>query len=251
MVRAAGAAHRRMIWRRRTLVSDEIADWVTDRFSWLVTTLGPKTFFDHTKLILPTKSFFKSSGGTDEATASAIFDEVREHMGINHWPVRLVPLGTVGDDFGAATYETSQVAGTFYTPEDGPAIITYRPGLMRTPKAFIGTLAHELAHYILAPHVHEAPGGEAEHEQLTDLTVIYAGLGVIDLQGARDVGWQGYLRSDTRAYALATFLRLKDLDPELATPFLDGYLKKRLTRALRQRDERADELEILKSLSGR
>lgn len=238
-----------MIWKR-ALVSDEIADWVTDRFSWLVTTLGPKTFFEHTKLVLPTRSFFKTGGGTDEATASAIFDEVRAHMGVDHWPVRLTPLGTVSDDFGAATYETSQVAGTFYTPQDGPAVITYRPGLMRTPKAFIGTLAHELAHYILAPHVHTAPGGEEEHELLTDLTVIYAGLGVIDLQGARDVGWKGYLTSDTRAYALATFLRLKDLDPELATPFLDTYLKGRMKRALKQRDERADELVILKGLRG-
>ncbi|QHQ35094.1 hypothetical protein [Algicella marina] len=239
-----------MFWRR-SLVSEEIADWVTDRFGWLVTTLGPATFFEHTKLVLPTRSFFATGSGSDEATASAIFDEVRTHMGVNHWPVRLVPLGTVGEDFGAATYETSQIAGTFYTPEDGPAVITYRPGLMRTPKAFIGTLAHELAHYILAPHVHHAPGGEEEHELLTDLTVIYAGMGVIDIQGARDVGWQGYLRSDTRAYALATFLRLKDVDPDVAMPFLDTYLQRRLKRALAQRDERADELVLLKGMRNR
>lgn len=236
-----------MFWQRR-LVSDDIADWVTDRFSWLITTLGPKNFFGHTRLILPTKSFFKTQPGSDPRTAQAVFDEVREHMGINHWPVQLVPLGTIADDHGAEDFELSKVAGTFYAPQDGPAVITYRPGLMRNQKAFIGTLAHELAHYILAPHAADAPGGEAQHELLTDLTVVYAGLGLIDLQGSRDVGWKGYLTSDTRAYALATFLRLKDLDPAIAMPFLDSYLKKRLTRALRQRDERIDELDILKSL---
>ncbi len=238
-----------MIWRRRPLVSDAIAEWVIDRFSWLVTTLGPANFYRHTKLILPTKAFFKTGSGADAATAGAIFDEVREHMGINHWPVKLAPLGSVGEEYGMDQHRLTGVAGTFHTPEDGPAVITYSPTLMHHPKAFIGTMAHELAHYILAPHVDTAPGGEEEHELLTDLTVIYSGFGLIDLQGSRDIGWKGYLTSDTRAYALATFLRLKDLDPSIATAFLDSYLKKRFARALEQRDERADELVLLKGMN--
>lgn len=237
-----------MIWTRRNLVSDAMADWVIDRFEWLITTLGPRDFFENTRLILPTRSFFKTGQGRDEGTAQSIFNEVRAHMGIDHWPVDLVPRATVAQDFGMDTLSLTDIAGTFYQGDGGKTTITYDPRLMAKPCAFMGTLAHELAHYILAPHVETAPGGEEEHELLTDLTVIYAGMGVIDMQGARDVGWKGYLSSDTRAYALATFLRLKDISPGIAEPFLDSYLRKRLHRALRQRDEREHEIVLLRGL---
>ncbi len=237
-----------MIWRRRNLISDAMADWVIHRFEWLITTFGPRTFFEDTKLILPTRSFFKTGSGRNEGTAQSIFDEVRAHMGIDHWPVKLVPRATVASEFGMDTFSLTDVAGTFYEGDGGKVTITYNPLLMSKPQAFMGTLAHELAHYILARHVHTAPGGEEEHELLTDLTVIYSGMGLIDLQGSRDVGWKGYMTSDTRAYALATFLRLKQISPGIAEPFLDAYLRKRLRRALRQRDTREDEISLLRAL---
>ena len=72
---------------------------------------------------------------------------------------------------------------------------------------FIATMAHELMHLKLAPHVEDRPGGEATHELATDLHVIAEGFGTFQLEAAEDAGWSGYLSQPTRAYALALFLR--------------------------------------------
>lgn len=237
-----------MLFRNR-LVDDETAAWVSSRFQWLISTLGPEAFFTHTQLLLPTARYFTTSLKGDRASAGQLFDEIRAHMGIHHWPVKLVPRATIGRQKDPRSYMRTAVAGSFYDPgHHGPAVITYNPHLATLRNAFIGTMAHELAHYILAPYVTSAPGGEAEHEMLTDLVVIYAGFGVIDLQGAADIGWRGYLSKDGRAFALATFLRVKGIDPVAAEGFLDQKLRRRLARALRQRDARAEELGILKAL---
>ncbi|MEO0386682.1 MAG: hypothetical protein AAF281_04010 [Pseudomonadota bacterium] len=219
---------------------------MTDRFYWLVTTLGPATFFQHTRLILPTPRFFPTGLLGDEVRPSPMFDEIRAHLGVNHWPVRLVELGTTG-----RRRKGHAVAGSFHDGGAGPATITYHPRLKGRPGAFIGTLAHELSHYILAPHVETAPGGEAEHEELTDLAVIYAGFGLIDLEAGAGPRGPGYLSQPVRAYALATFLRLKGIDPAVTAPFLSRRPKAHLDRALRLRDARQDELVLLRGMDNR
>ncbi|MEM8789857.1 MAG: hypothetical protein AAGE76_16505 [Pseudomonadota bacterium] len=218
------------------------------RFEWLLGTFGPHTFFDDTNLILPSGRFFQTHGLGDKGRVGRLFDEVRAHMGIAHWPVRLVPRGAVPMGRDPAAYLRTAVAGSFYDPPDaGPAIITYNPRLTANRTALIGTFAHELAHYILAPHAAQAPGGEPEHELLTDLAVVFFGFGVIDLQGAHEIGWRGYLDSGARLYALATFLRLKGIDPSATHPHLDRSLQRRLLKALIQRDDRGDEIAFLKA----
>lgn len=235
--------------RRNRLVDENTAEWVSSRFEWLISTLGPEAFFTHTQLLLPTRRYFETSLTDSQDSAGRLFDEIRKHMGIHHWPVRLVPRAAIGKTRDPRSYMRTAVAGSFYQPDsDGPAVITYNPRLAKFKSAFIGTMAHELAHYILAPHVSTAPGGEAEHEMLTDLAVIYAGFGVVDLQGAADIGWRGYLGRDARTFALATFLRIKGIDPLAAETFLDPGLTRRLRRAVAQRDARGDELGILRAL---
>lgn len=237
---------------RRDIVDENTAEWVSDRFHWLIRTLGPEAFFKHTQLLLPVERHFRTHLRGDQVTAQALFSEIRGHMGIHHWPVRLVERAIIGNRRRRRSDLRNAVAGSFYQPDGGGlAVITYHPELARSRNAFIGTMAHELAHYILAPHVSTAPGGEAEHEMLTDLAVIYAGFGVIDLQGAHDVGWRGYLDPNARSFALATFLRLKGVDPTAAETFLEAPLKRRLRRAVDLRDRRQDELSHIRALRPR
>ena len=199
---------------RRRLVDTATADWVLDRTGWLISALGPDNFFARTSLVLPTRTFFPDLPRDRAEAAQTLFDTVKGHMGITHWPARLVPRAIIGQH-DTAPFAPNSVAGTFYhSGED--AVITYDPRLMGHRNAFVGTMAHELAHYLLLPHAATAPGGDAEHEMLTDLTVILAGFGVIDLIGARQVGWQGYLGLDARTFALALFLDLKGMDPAAA-----------------------------------
>ena len=236
-----------MFWRGDRLVSGDTADWVFDRYHWLIATLGPRNFFEHTRLVLPTRDFFTIRDASSALYAQLLFDELRGHMGVEHWPCRLVARAVLGKNPRNRAFSASAVAGTFYQRGE-EAIITYDPRLLKTRPAFIGTMAHELAHYILSPHAHAAPGGDEEHELLTDLTVVAAGVGVVDLAGGRRMGWRGYLDMDARLFALAIFLRLHGIEADVAHPHFDRHLRQRLGRAEAQLAEYGTQLSYLEAL---
>ncbi|MEO1307556.1 MAG: hypothetical protein AAFV38_06405, partial [Pseudomonadota bacterium] len=60
-----------------------------------------------------------------------------------------------------------------------------------------------------------------------------AGLGVIQMAGAEQAGWQGYMRQSSRAYALALFLAVREIDPTAAEPALPSRTRRLLRRAVK------------------
>ncbi|MEO1494883.1 MAG: hypothetical protein AAFV19_22285 [Pseudomonadota bacterium] len=254
-----------MFWSRR-LVDDETADWVEVGFAWLIDTFQPKVFFDETDLILPTRAFFSSPGGDSHETAQAVFDDVRRHMGMTEWHCRLerqeMVHGSQVSDFHQIEPLDPGPSGTFDL-DGNEVVISYDPGLMARPVAFIDMLSHELAHYLLANHVDTAPGGAEAHEVMTDLAAIYAGFGVLQLQGGSQISgfqdtfaqcWQishlGYLSSEVRAYALVVFLRSKGIAPEEAIAHLSDNKARLLRLGLKQADIRRDQIGVLAAKRG-
>lgn len=217
-----------MIWRRKA-VEDQFADWVEDRWQWLDEHFPQK----NPALILPTKAFFNAPSGRDHATAEAVLADVQAHYRIKDAKISLIRQPEKSEYRAQDFNLTSDVAGTFLGAETHSEI-TYQPELMQSPRAFIATIAHEVAHFVLRDFVDDAPGGYEEHELLTDLTVIHFGFGILALTGARDVGWQGYLSNATRAYALAVFLASHKIDPALALEQLDRFTKRLLNKAIKQ-----------------
>ncbi len=214
-----------MFWSR-PMVSDDMRDWVADCFAWFDTAFpGPRP------LILPTRDFFDVPSGRDEATARAILDAIRGHLGV-HRDIALAPLDMLPAEHRHSYQALAGVAGTFQ--DDGQqAVIRYDPAQMERPLQFINTMAHEVMHAKLAPHVAEMPGGEATHELATDLGCIICGFGIFQLQSADDAGWSGYLSQDTRAHALGLFLSRQNLGEDAAAPHLSTRSRKLLRRALR------------------
>jgi hypothetical protein len=252
-----------MFWSSN-LVPDETADWISETFGWFIATLDPTVFFDETPLILPTRDFFDAPGGNSHATAESVFAQVAKHMGMADWPCRLIRQADDPDTHVGIALMVKDAPGGpggTYREGGGEIEITYNPGLMSSPVAFINMLSHELSHYLLSPHVEDIPGGEELHELATDLAAIYAGFGVIQLeggmiaegyQGAFEMGWRignvGYLSSEGRAYALALFLAVKDLDIGLAAPHLSSdrlSLLKQGVKMLRRQPERVTALKNL------
>jgi hypothetical protein len=248
-----------MFWSRN-LVSDETADWICETFSWLISNLGPERFFGETRLVLPTREFFTAPGGTDHATAEAVFDEVKRHMGMAGWPCRLIRQEEDWDPnlgYGLVIEGApAGPAGAFWTDSD-VIEISYNPGMMGAPLAFISVLAHELSHYLLAKYVAAIPGGVELHELATDITAIYAGFGVLQLesgwvaegyQGGWSVGHLGYLSSESRAFALALFLTAKGIGINAADPYLSSdkaWLLRKAAKMLKRQPDRVAALEKL------
>ncbi|MEM9477901.1 MAG: hypothetical protein AAGA71_21665 [Pseudomonadota bacterium] len=197
--------------------------WIDTCFDWFDARFAPPEL-----PILPTKEFFGAPGGTDSATARLVLEDVTRLLGFER-PVELHPIDMVPAEYMHNYQDLSSVAGT-YQDIDGIAVIRYNPDDMHRPLAFINTLAHEVMHARLAGMEHEVPGGADAHELATDLGCVIAGFGVFQMQAADDAGWSGYLSQQSRAYALARFLRRRALGLEA----VDGHLSQRCRKLLRR-----------------
>lgn len=214
------------LFGRRPLVTDDMADWILDCADW-----AEETGRMGRRLILPTKDDFRAPGGEGPEVARRVADDIARHMGLADRAFRVEPIDALPAEHRHQYGQLSAVAGQYWHDADEP-LITYDPAMMARPLPFIATMAHELMHLALADAVDEVPGGDAVHELATDLLTIFAGFGVLQMTGAAQAGWAGYMTQDSRAWALAVFLRRTGGAPETATPWLDPRDRTRLARAL-------------------
>lgn len=238
----------------RTFLDPEVEAWHLDVWATLIERFGEGVSIVDTPVALPTRAFFPPTEATGHARAEHIFDCVRTIMGMpsTDWPCTLVqqPRRTTGDRVAEFVRIGGGEApnGTFRVDADGAILITYAPDLIDDPMGLVATLAHELAHYLLAA---EADLVEDEtHELMTDLTVAYVGLGVFGANTAFSFeqhgdafgqGWRsrssGYLSPRSWAFALAVFGELRGDDGGMETylkPEIDG-LRRQAVKYLRKR----------------
>jgi len=217
---------------KRQLVSDELADWALDSYAYLIENCGLAMRFQSLPLVLPTRRFFNAPSGQSHETAESVFADVKKLMGLENRTYHLHRLPEKIEGIDNHNYQDlSHVAGTFQA-EGRDAIISYSPEIMHIPQNFIATLAHELAHDMLPPPVTD--DDLPEHEMHTDFLCIVMGFGVIQAAGARQAGWAGYLSNELRMFALAIFLKLRNIPAEQALTALDANLGKKLKRGIRQ-----------------
>ena len=160
-------------------------------------------------------------------------------MGMTDWPCRLAGQSRVNEEHaevmsrGGMYGETKSggAAGTFSVPDN--VLITYAPKLLADPIPLVATFAHELCHFLLAKVSAEPPCGWKQHEPLTDLAAAAEGFGVFlcytsfnfrQWTDYRYQGWkwskQGYLSEAELAFALGVFCVRRQIDPEVAGPYL-------------------------------
>lgn len=243
------------LFRKKRLLSNTEAGWITDQYAEFMVRFG-RDWAETRRLVLPTRDFFDAPKGNDHTIAAQVFDQVKAHMGLgSDWPVRLEPheeaprSQAVADAF-LVRHDTMPVLGTFRVDENGP-LITYDPDLPSSPRAFIATMAHELAHFMmLATVTSETQNNDPMIEEiLTDILVIVAGFGVLSLESAFTSeafgdafaqGWsashRGYISPETAAFTLGLFLRHHQIGIAETQPHLSSINAKRLKRALGQID---------------
>ena len=209
------------------MVKEDTRKWIMDSFDWF-----EAKFSSPEQPILPTKSFFKAPYGTDHDAAVIVLNDIKRLLFFNQ-NVELQPLNILPVEYRHSYQNLSEVAGT-YQKIGGSHVIHYNPEHMHHPIQLICTMAHELMHAKLSELESKMPGGEKLHELSTDLACIIAGFGVFQVQAADDMGWSGYLRQSTRAYALAVFLNRRNLGVESISRHLSSRCQKLLKRAFKE-----------------
>jgi hypothetical protein len=182
--------------------------WTEFRMRWLIDRLGPQRLLS-AQVVLPTDEFFPTTYQDDPKVIRALFDHLAGLMGVTT-PIELniVPETELPDAGGV------YLAGS-------PATVLIKDSILADPFETSAVLMHELAHEVLLG------GGlltsdEADHEQVTDLLLVFLGVGIIPANNTvKDRSWHaggwdffqirkaGYLSAAEFGYAFALFAYIR------------------------------------------
>lgn len=214
-------------------------NWEAEHWKWLLVNLKSRFDLNQVRLITPTPRDFPVSAGPPEETAEAVFRCVQKHFGLEEWPCRLEPF-VEGADIArqsapvlAAPESASGAAGIFQVTESKEVVIHYKVEQASDPMALVGTLAHELSHYVVATIKETPPAGWDDCEPITDLTAVFFGFGIFlansafsfkQWQDSQHQGWsarrQGYLSEESLSLALALFCASRGVPAEDVRKYL-------------------------------
>lgn len=244
----------------RSFLDPDIEAWHLQTWRILLDRFASAVPLAETAVALPTRDFFPPTEAMGHDRAEHVFACVKSIMGMSdNWPCLLEPqarrmTGERLSEFVAIEGDNDP-NGTFSIEADGTVLITYAPDLLEDPTGLVATLAHELAHYLLAGQVDLVE--DETHELMTDLMVAFTGLGVFGANSAFTFqqfgdafsqGWRsrgsGYLSPRSWAFALAVFGELRGDDGGMAghlKPEIDG-LRRQAVKYLRKRTDLIDGL---------
>lgn len=159
--------------------------WIEDRLIWLRDEFGADDLYGGTT-ILPTPQFFPDPFDGTRKSARDLFDRVCEYMGadptisLKFFKPSPNPLFLVNE---AGEAVPSEAAGLY----EGHVIRVNEDGFVNVV-SLVGTMAHELAHQRLLGEA-RLTGDEYDNELLTDLTVVFKGLGIFLVNVSH--AWEG------------------------------------------------------------
>lgn len=248
--------------RPAPLIDAPSRDWLFALYEWAIPAFDPRFFVRNTPLVTPTDRDFPGHANGTEAMANLIFEHVRRHAGLSHWPLSLLHPGQ--DPQAPQPLEQRPAVNPGDQRHTGaippPARLAYPAGRLANPEALIGTLARALADLLARTADGPPPGGPENWPQSTEVLAVFLGFGVIMANSAYESPRvacgscrvpgserESDLSRYDLTYALAIFLALKQLPASAATPHLKRPLRGYLRRALREarRDPRLARLQEL------
>lgn len=165
-------------WFRPTCPVDPHAKrWIEQRLSWLSQQFG-RDVFTRRALILPLEEFFPDRYDRSTASVRTLADRVCAYMDADPERVELEFYTHRGDlwlvnDRGQTLPRTAGL----YDEQPDKIVIHLETSQFENPMELVGTMAHELAHLRLLGEGRISPQ-VFDNELLTDLTVVFHGLGI-------------------------------------------------------------------------
>ena len=252
------------LFKNAPVLSEEDRYFQIECYKWLLKNFGGDHFYKDIQLVLPSKEFFPDEIDSPEDAAQSVFNQVKNLAGLSDWPCKLEPQQEDPNSRVSPTILVNNVEhnplGTFSTNSENEVVITYNPKIVSTPTQMIATFAHELSHYLTGYTKEPPPGGWENWEFATDICATFLGFGIFQANSVfnftqhTDVdsqGWQvsggGYLSESEHSYALAFFLLLKNISPDIAYPHCDANIKSILKNSIKE-IEKSTVIEELKNV---
>lgn len=251
------------LFRKGTLLGDELTQLQFDCFAWLLRHTGGVDALKQRRIVFPTSAFFPGRPSPTHAFAESIFQQTRLHAGMADWTCRLEAQEDDPNPLVAPALlvqnTPSSPAGTFRTSEQD-VLITYHPNLLGDPMSLIATFAHELAHYRTARFTEPPPGGWDVWEPVTDLAAVFLGYGVFlansrfsfsQHSDGQTMGWrwrqQGYLSEPELLHMHAIVVALLGAHPSETLSHLKPSLRGAFKRLWKDVNNAPDALARLRA----
>lgn len=225
-------------------VDAETKEWLDSSFVWLIDEFGIDSLRE-IETILPVAESFPAPFDGSKLSIRTMVEQVCYYMSVDHRSIRLsFYQNTSGSEINqfAASEGGSHALGTYHLGRDGKYNISLDTSQTANAEAFIATIAHELGHVILLGEERIDPEYEF-HEPMTDLVVIFYGLGIFTANSifsfgqytnTMGQGWRaerrGYLTEEMCGYALA-LLTLAKNEPK---PNWMSYLNQNVRTYMKQ-----------------
>ncbi len=195
--------------------------WLEKRLRWLSEQFEDSAF-SGLPVVLPTRHFFPDPYDGSQASVRRMLDRVCRYMDVEPDRVVLKLVSRAGkvEMVNDAGRYLPDAAGT-YRPSGENSVITIDRADLDPPINLVGTMAHELAHVRLLGE-RRIKSSVFDNELLTDLTVVFMGLGIFLANSPRAwhsqlSKWPGttlnkpeYMTAPMYAYALAHLAWFRD-----------------------------------------
>lgn len=235
-------------------ITDEREDWLVFETRNLIVACGADRYLSG-HLVEPSPRFFPEPWAPDLESAEATTRRLLARVDLGGHVANFTSYAVY--DENTSDDERKTVAGWFTGLEKGVALFGINTGKLHDPEALAGVMAHEVAHAFRAHHelVHAET---AVDEELTDLTSVYLGFGILTANVAsrttveRDP-WTatlrrseaGYLAVDDLCFLLALQVVVRgyeESDIDRVARFLDSGQRVVFREAVRDLEQDREEM---------
>ena len=128
----------------KPVLDEESTLWLFDTFAWALRNLDARVFYEETILVTPSNEHFPGRENSAHGMANLIFNQVKEHAGLQHWPCKLVNIAdSLPTDPPSLVIEGPLRGSRAIMPaaieERNKLAISYDPDQLRDPEVLIAT----------------------------------------------------------------------------------------------------------------
>jgi hypothetical protein len=171
------------LFKNQPVLDEPSVLWIFDLFRWGLQQFDAEFFHHETRLVTPSNENFPGSAENVHSKAELVFDRVRHHAGVTHWPCQLVAPGA----FNPGTPQQLRLQGPARLApgtvgalqNDLPITVSYNPNQVRAPEILIANFAHTLAHYLATQATEAPPGGTENWPQAMEILAVFMGFGLM------------------------------------------------------------------------
>jgi hypothetical protein len=250
----------------KACLDEESTLWLFDTFAWALRNLDARVFYDETILVTPSNQHFPGTENSAHGMANLIFDQVKEHAGLKHWPTRLTSMAEGRPAESPKIEILGALRGSKGVMPAEEVLhrlhIAYNPDQLRDPEVLIADYAHVLAHYLGTMSREAPPGGAQNWPHITEVVAVFMGFGLMMANSANTakirscgscsgpaVERSNALSQYDITYALAIFSCLKEIPSKEVLANLKKSLRPFYKKAAKEVMNKKQELDRIREIS--